>query len=65
MIWKLNLLLSGKKYYREDAFKLYDTKRFPIDLTKEILEEKNITIDEAGFNAAMEEQRVGASSPEV
>lgn len=43
-----------------DAFKLYDTYGFPIDLTKEILEEKNITIDEAGFNAAMEEQRVKA-----
>ena len=43
-----------------DAFKLYDTYGFPIDLTKEILEEKNITVDEAGFNAAMEEQRVKA-----
>ena len=43
-----------------DAFKLYDTYGFPMDLTKEILEEKNITIDEAGFNAAMEEQRVKA-----
>ena len=44
-----------------DAFKLYDTYGFPIDLTKEILEEKNITIDEAGFNAAMEEQ-IGRAS---
>ncbi|POP33339.1 alanine--tRNA ligase [Lactonifactor longoviformis] len=41
----------------EDAFKLYDTYGFPIDLTKEILEEKNYTIDEAGFREAMEEQR--------
>jgi alanyl-tRNA synthetase len=40
-----------------DAFKLYDTYGFPLDLTKEILEEKNITIDEAGFTEAMEEQR--------
>ncbi|WP_369523678.1 alanine--tRNA ligase [Lactonifactor longoviformis] len=41
----------------EDAFKLYDTYGFPIDLTKEILEEKNYTIDEEGFREAMEEQR--------
>ena len=41
----------------ENAFKLYDTYGFPLDLTKEILEEKEISIDEAGFKAAMEEQR--------
>lgn len=41
----------------EDAFKLYDTYGFPLDLTKEILEEKGCTIDEAGFQAAMNEQR--------
>ena len=41
----------------EDAFKLYDTYGFPLDLTKEILEEKGCTIDEAGFKAAMDEQR--------
>ena len=40
-----------------DAFKLYDTYGFPLDLTKEILEEKNITVDEAGFTKAMDEQR--------
>ena len=45
-------VLSG-----EDAFKLYDTYGFPIDLTKEILEEKNITIDEEGFTKCMNEQR--------
>ncbi len=43
-----------------DTFKLYDTYGFPIDLTKEILEEKDITVDEEGFKAAMEEQRVKA-----
>ena len=41
----------------ENAFKLYDTYGFPLDLTKEILEEKGYTIDEDGFKSAMEEQR--------
>ncbi|MGN0438983.1 MAG: alanine--tRNA ligase [Lachnospiraceae bacterium] len=43
-----------------DVFKLYDTYGFPVDLTKEILEEKGYTIDESGFKACMEEQRVKA-----
>lgn len=41
----------------EDAFKLYDTYGFPVDLTKEILEEKGYEIDEKGFQKAMDEQR--------
>ena len=48
-------VLSG-----DDAFKLYDTYGFPLDLTKEILEEVGFSIDEDGFKAAMEEQRVKA-----
>jgi dihydropteroate synthase len=45
-------VLSG-----EDAFKLYDTYGFPVDLTAEILEEKGFTYDEAGFESCMEAQR--------
>ena len=45
-------VLSG-----ENAFKLYDTYGFPLDLTREILEEKGDTVDEEGFAACMEEQR--------
>ncbi len=45
-------VLSGK-----DAFKLYDTYGFPLDLTRDILEEKGMTIDEEGFAKLMEEQR--------
>ncbi|MBO5371576.1 MAG: alanine--tRNA ligase [Lachnospiraceae bacterium] len=49
---------NGEKVLSGDnAFKLYDTYGFPIDLTQEILEEKGFSIDEAGFKAAMEEQR--------
>ena len=54
---------EGKKVLAgQDAFKLYDTYGFPLDLTKEILEEKGYGIDEDGFHAAMEEQRERARS---
>ena len=45
-------VLSG-----EDAFKLYDTYGFPMDLTEEILDEKGFTIDEAGFQECMKQQK--------
>ena len=52
------LISEGKKVLSgEDAFRLYDTYGFPVDLTKEILEEKGLIVDEDGFNAAMEIQR--------
>ena len=52
MAEKNETVLSG-----DNAFKLYDTYGFPLDLTIEILEEKNMTVDEEGFQAAMKEQR--------
>ena len=49
---------AGKKELSgDDAFKLYDTYGFPLDLTMEILGEKGYTIDEDGFKAAMERQK--------
>ena len=52
---------SGEKVLSgADVFKLYDTYGFPVDLTKEILEEKGFSIDEEGFKTAMEEQRTKA-----
>ncbi len=51
---------GNKELSGEDAFRLYDTYGFPLDLTKEILEEKGIGVDEDGFKACMEEQKVKA-----
>ena len=49
--------LSGDTLDGETAFRLYDTYGFPIDLTADVCRERNIKVDEAGFEAAMEEQR--------
>jgi len=53
---------NSKVLAGDDVFKLYDTYGFPIDLTKEILEEKGFEVDEKGFRAAMEVQRITARS---
>ena len=57
------LVREGKKTLSGDeAFKLYDTYGFPLDLTKEILEEKGFSVDEEGFTKAMNVQRETARS---
>lgn len=49
--------LSGKVLDGETVFKLYDTYGFPADLTNDVARERGFSIDEAGFEKAMEEQR--------
>ncbi len=49
--------LRGRMIDGETVFKLYDTYGFPADLTADIARERGLTIDQAGFDAAMEEQR--------
>lgn len=52
--------MDGKVFSGEDAFKLNDTYGFPLDLTKDILEEKGITVDEDKFNALLASQKAAA-----
>ncbi|MCM1285318.1 MAG: alanine--tRNA ligase [Acetobacter sp.] len=49
--------MDGNVFSGEDAFKLNDTYGFPLDLTKDILEEKGITVDEDKFNALLANQK--------
>ncbi|MCI2049662.1 MAG: alanine--tRNA ligase [Lachnospiraceae bacterium] len=53
---------EGSELSGSDAFRLYDTFGFPLDLTREILAEKDITVDEKGFDAEMKEQKDKARS---
>jgi alanyl-tRNA synthetase len=53
-------VLEGDTIPGETVFKLYDTFGFPMDLTADVAREKNLKIDEAGFEAAMEHQRATA-----
>ncbi|WGO82896.1 alanine--tRNA ligase [Arsenophonus apicola] len=52
--------LQGDTLAGEIAFRLYDTYGFPLDLTADVCRERNIKVDELGFNAAMEQQRYRA-----
>ena len=55
------LAAEGKTVFSgEDAFRLYDTFGFPIDLTRELCEERGITVDEEGYKTLMEKQRATA-----
>ncbi|MBR5782953.1 MAG: alanine--tRNA ligase [Clostridia bacterium] len=56
------LTKNGGTLSGEDAFKLYDTYGFPLDLTKDILAEKNMDLDEEGFKTLMQKQRELARS---
>ncbi len=52
-----DLTANGGTLSGEDAFRLYDTYGFPLDLTRDILAEKGMTVDEDGFNNLMQQQR--------
>ncbi|RTR38365.1 alanine--tRNA ligase [Shewanella canadensis] len=54
--------LKGDVLDGETAFKLYDTYGFPVDLTADVCREREITVDEAGFETAMAEQRTRAQA---
>jgi alanyl-tRNA synthetase len=60
----LEAALAGgaKQIDGETAFKLHDTYGFPVDLTADVCRERGVSVDEAGFNAAMERQREQARS---
>ena len=53
---------GGKTLSGADAFRLYDTYGFPLDITKEILEEEGLGVDEDGYNEAMKKQSDTARS---
>ena len=56
------LMENSKKISGEDAFRLYDTFGFPLELTIEIAAEKNVEVDKAGFEKAMKEQKERAKA---
>ncbi|MFM7086473.1 MAG: alanine--tRNA ligase, partial [Cyanobium sp.] len=59
------LAAKPKQISGEQAFELYDTYGFPLELTEEIAEEHGLTVDLAGFEAAMEQQRQRAKAAAV
>ena len=55
---------KGEKVFSgADAFKLYDTYGFPIDLTIEMVAEQGMSVDEKGFKALMQEQKERPARP--
>ncbi len=56
------LMENSKEITGEDAFKLYDTYGFPLELTIEIAAENNVTVDKDGFEKAMKEQKERAKA---
>jgi len=58
-VWR-NIIRSVPEISGADAFKLYDTYGFPLDLTELMARERGLTVDVAGFNKLMEEQRTRA-----
>ncbi|MBM0637659.1 alanine--tRNA ligase [Campylobacter sp. VicNov18] len=61
-IFNEELLNTQKVFSGEVAFKLYDTYGFPLDLTEDMLKEKNLSVDEAKFEALMHEQKTRAKA---
>jgi len=57
--------LSSSVIPGETVFRLYDTYGFPLDLTADVARERGLTIDQAGFDSAMEAQRKGARGEQV
>jgi len=57
-----DLMSNGEEISGDDAFKLYDTFGFPLELTVEIAAEKGIHVDTEGFNSAMKEQKERAKA---
>ena len=55
-------IVNKKDIDGENAFKLYDTYGFPLELTKEIAEENGLKVDELGYKAAMQEQKERAKA---
>ncbi|MFQ3307694.1 MAG: alanyl-tRNA synthetase [Candidatus Midichloriaceae bacterium] len=60
LLEELNDVSSGSIFDGKKAFKLYDTYGFPLDLTENILKEKNISLDKKGYESEMQQQKVRA-----
>ena len=64
-VWKVDVLITCPVHYlicRKDAFILYDTFGFPVEITEEVAEERGLTVDMDGFREEMEAQRQRAKA---